>query len=59
MPDDWLARADGASGQLVAALGGVAVGLHGGTRAAPKAPGSDEHRPLTPAPGTYVVERVS
>ena len=30
----------------------------GGLRAAPKAPGSDKHRPLSPAPGTYVIERV-
>jgi polyhydroxyalkanoate synthase len=58
-PDDWLARARTQPGSWWTHWAAWLSDYTGGTRAAPKAPGSDKHRPLSPAPGTYVVERVS
>jgi polyhydroxyalkanoate synthase len=58
-PDDWLARARTQPGSWWTNWAAWLSDYTGGTRAAPKAPGSDKHRPLSPAPGTYVIERVS
>jgi polyhydroxyalkanoate synthase len=58
-PDDWLARARTQPGSWWTHWAAWLSDYTGGTRAAPKAPGSDKHRPLSPAPGTYVIERVS
>ena len=58
-PEDWLARARTQPGSWWTHWAAWLSDYTGGTRAAPKAPGSDKHRPLSPAPGTYVVERVS
>ena len=57
-PDDWLARAHTQPGSWWSHWMAW-LGKHtGGMWAAPKAPGSDKHPPLSPAPGTYVIERV-
>ncbi|MEO8566106.1 MAG: alpha/beta fold hydrolase, partial [Betaproteobacteria bacterium] len=58
-PDDWLARARTQPGSWWPHWAAWLNDYSGGQRAAPKTPGSDKHRPLSPAPGAYVVERVS
>jgi len=58
-PDDWLARARTQPGSWWPHWAAWLGDYTGGSRAAPKTAGSDKHRPLAPAPGTYVVERVS
>ena len=58
-PDDWLARARTQPGSWWPHWAAWLNDYTGGLRAAPKAPGSDKHRPLSPAPGTYVIERVA
>jgi len=58
-PDDWLARARTQPGSWWPHWAAWLGNHTGGSRAAPKTAGSDKHRPLAPAPGTYVVERVS
>ena len=57
-PDDWLASARTQPGSWWPHWAAWLNDYTGGLRTAPKAPGSDKHRPLSPAPGTYVVERV-
>jgi polyhydroxyalkanoate synthase subunit PhaC len=58
-PDDWLARARTQPGSWWPHWAAWLGDHTGGPRAAPKTLGSDKHRPLSPAPGTYVVERVT
>jgi polyhydroxyalkanoate synthase len=58
-PEDWLAGARTQTGSWWSHWAAWLNDYTGGLRAAPKSPGSDKHRPLSPAPGTYVVERVS
>jgi len=58
-PDDWLARATTQPGSWWPHWSAWLGHYKGGLRAAPKAPGGDKHRPLAPAPGTYVIERAS
>jgi polyhydroxyalkanoate synthase subunit PhaC len=58
-PDDWLARARTQPGSWWPHWAAWLGDHTGGPRAAPKTPGSDKHPPLSPAPGTYVVERVT
>ncbi|HEX4524057.1 MAG TPA: class I poly(R)-hydroxyalkanoic acid synthase [Casimicrobiaceae bacterium] len=58
-PDDWLVRARTHPGSWWPHWAAWLNDYTGGFRPAPKAPGSDKHRPLSPAPGTYVIERVT
>ena len=58
-PDGWLARATTQPGSWWPHWSAWLGHYKGGLRAAPKAPGDDKHRPLAPAPGTYIVERAS
>jgi polyhydroxyalkanoate synthase len=57
-PGDWLVSARTQPGSWWPHWTAWLNDYTGGLRAAPKAPGSDKHRPLSPAPGTYVIERV-
>jgi polyhydroxyalkanoate synthase len=57
-PDDWLAGGRTQPGSWWPHWAAWLDDYTGGLRAAPKAPGSDKHRPLSPAPGSYVIERV-
>jgi polyhydroxyalkanoate synthase len=57
-PEDWLAGARTKPGSWWTHWAAWLNDYIGGLRAAPEAPGSDKHRPLFPAPGTYVIERV-
>ena len=57
-PDDWLARARTQPGSWWSHWMAWLGKYTGGMRAARKEPGSDKHPPLSPAPGTYVIERV-
>ena len=58
-PDQWLGRARMEPGSWWPHWSAWLRRHAGGVRSAPKALGSDRHRPLAPAPGTYVVERVA
>jgi len=58
-PQDWLAGARTQTGSWWPHWAAWLNDYTGGLRAAPKSPGSDKHRPLSPAPGTYVIEPVS
>jgi polyhydroxyalkanoate synthase len=58
-PDDWLARARTHPGSWWPHWAAWLNDYAGGLRPAPQAPGSDRYRSLSPAPGTYVVERVT
>jgi polyhydroxyalkanoate synthase len=57
-PDQWLESARTLPGSWWPHWAAWLAKHAGGMRAAPKAAGNDGHRPLIPAPGTYVVERV-
>ncbi|HEX8009927.1 MAG TPA: class I poly(R)-hydroxyalkanoic acid synthase [Casimicrobiaceae bacterium] len=58
-PDDWLARAQSHSGSWWPHWAAWLAEHAGTRRLAPRHPGNARHRPLAPAPGTYVRERVS
>jgi polyhydroxyalkanoate synthase len=58
-PDDWLARAAMRPGSWWPHWTAWLRQHTGGLRPAPKSPGNDRHRPLAPAPGAYVTERVA
>ncbi len=58
-PDQWLASARTQPGSWWPHWAAWLGDYTGGMRPAPKALGNARYRPLTPAPGTYVVERVS
>jgi polyhydroxyalkanoate synthase len=57
--DDWLARAESRPGSWWAHWYHWLAGHGGGMRRAAKRVGSARHRPLDPAPGRYVVEKVA
>jgi polyhydroxyalkanoate synthase len=57
--DDWLARAEARSGSWWPHWYAWVADYGGGMRRAPRRAGSARHRPLGPAPGSYVVERVA
>jgi polyhydroxyalkanoate synthase len=57
--DDWFARAESCTGSWWPHWYSWVAGHGGGMRQAPKRTGNARHRPLDPAPGRYVVERVS
>ena len=58
-PDTWLTGARTQAGSWWPHWAAWLGDYTGGMRAAPKALGNDRHHPLTPAPGTYVLERVA
>ena len=58
-PDDWLARAQSHPGSWWPHWAAWLAEQSGARRPSPRHPGSARHRPLEPAPGTYVRERVS
>jgi poly[(R)-3-hydroxyalkanoate] polymerase subunit PhaC len=58
-PDDWLARAESHPGSWWPHWAAWLTEQAGARRPAPRHLGSARHRPLAPAPGTYVRERVS
>ena len=57
-PDDWLAAATSHPGSWWPHWYAWLARSKGGERAAPKTAGNATHRPLAPAPGDYVRERV-
>jgi polyhydroxyalkanoate synthase len=58
-PDDWLARAQSHPGSWWPNWTEWLVEQAGARRPAPTREGSTRHRPLDPAPGTYVREKVA
>jgi polyhydroxyalkanoate synthase len=58
-PDDWLARAQSHPGSWWPHWAAWLAEHAGTRRPAPRPAGSARHRPLAPAPGTYVREQVS
>ena len=58
-PDDWLARAQSHHGSWWPHWADWLAGHGGSLRHAPPSVGSARHKPLAPAPGTYVVESVA
>ena len=58
-PDDWLARAQSHPGSWWPHSAAWLAEQSGARHPAPRRLGSARHRPLAPAPGTYVRERVS
>jgi polyhydroxyalkanoate synthase len=54
--DDWLTRAESHPGSWWPDWGAWLAPHGGRMRAAPRAPGSERHPPLEPAPGRYVLE---
>ena len=58
-PNDWLARAQSHPGSWWPHWAAWLVEQSGARHPAPRRLGSARHRPLAPAPGTYVRERVS
>ncbi|MEP6998164.1 MAG: class I poly(R)-hydroxyalkanoic acid synthase, partial [Betaproteobacteria bacterium] len=58
-PADWVARAQTRPGSWWPHWTAWLHRYAGGTRPAPKDAGNEKHRPLAPAPGTYVTERVA
>jgi polyhydroxyalkanoate synthase len=57
--DDWLARAETHPGSWWPHWAAWLAGYAGARMQAPRKPGNARHRPLAPAPGTYVTERVA
>ncbi|HEY6762049.1 MAG TPA: hypothetical protein VI318_21290 [Baekduia sp.] len=53
-PDEWMAAASHHEGSWWPRYAGWLIARSGGEREAPAALGSARHRPLEPAPGTYV-----
>ena len=58
-PDDWLARAQSRPGSWWPHWAAWLAEHSGTRRLAPRQTGSAAHRPLTPAPSSYVREDVS
>ncbi len=57
--DDWLVRAEEHPGSWWPHWSAWLSDHGGSRRSAPARPGNDAHRPLAPAPGTYVSEHVA
>jgi polyhydroxyalkanoate synthase len=55
-PEAWMARATEHEGSWWPRYADWLIARSGGERDAPGTPGSARHRPLGPAPGTYVME---